>query len=149
MPVVWNEAKFGTGVPQIDAQHREMFTLANELLDAVERQRPVGQIRSLMSALHEHAARHFRCEEDLMERRNCTACTANRLAHKWFLLDFGELEAVLGREGVTEHLADEIEEKICQWLESHLLAIDISLRGSAGSEDGDHPGEGPAPGESG
>ena len=128
MSLVWSEARFATGFEQIDAQHREMFAHANELLDAVRRGSAPDEVRSLLADLGEQAADHFCCEEALMERRNCSACTANKLAHKWFLIDFRELGDLLAREGVTDRLADEIEDKVCHWLESHLLAIDLSLR---------------------
>jgi hemerythrin len=130
MALVWSDARFATGVDEVDAQHRALFDMANELLEATRAGRPAAEISAMLEAIGEHAKAHFACEEDIMERRNCSSCLANKLAHRWFLQDFAELGELLARDGVTPDLVDEMEEKICDWLEAHLLAIDLSLRGS-------------------
>lgn len=135
MALVWSDARFATGVTQIDEQHRAMFDAANELLDAVRSGQPRARVAALLVALGEQAVDHFRCEEEVMERHRCSSCLANKLAHRAFRRDFVDLSATFARVGVTRALADEIEEKVCRWLESHLIAIDLSLRGSAAADD--------------
>ena len=63
-------------------------------------------------------------------RRKCSTCAVNKLAQRWFLRDFGELRRRFDREGVTPALVEEVEDKVCDWLTSHLLAIDMALRGT-------------------
>lgn len=131
MALVWSEARFATGIDIIDAQHRTMFSMADELLDAVRRSCPEKQVGKLLDALAQAAGKHFACEEDIMERRKCSACVANKLAHRWFLEDLDELRGLLERDGVGERLFDEIDERVCHWFEAHLLAIDMTLRTDA------------------
>ncbi len=130
MTLVWSESKFATGVEEIDAQHRRMFDIANCLLDAAREGRPQEDIEKILDVLAGHAVAPFACEEDIMERRKCSSCAANKLAHRWFLSDFVELRHRFDTEGVTPGFIDEFEEKVCAWLTSHLLAIDTSLRGT-------------------
>ncbi|MGD8330825.1 MAG: hemerythrin domain-containing protein [Acidobacteriota bacterium] len=135
MALVWSEARFATGVAQIDAQHRVMFDVANELLDAVRAGRSRSTVDGLLTILGEQAVEHFACEEEVMERRACSSCLVNKLAHRSFQRDFAEIAVHFARDGVTDELADEIQEKVCRWLESHLLAIDLSLRATSPAGD--------------
>jgi hemerythrin len=128
MALVWNEAQFGTGIDEIDAQHRELFEIVNRLVDAARQGGSREAVAGILDALSEHALSHFCCEEDVMERRNCSACVANKLAHRWFLRDFEELRRRFDREGVTPAFIEEVEDKVCDWLTSHLLAIDTAMR---------------------
>jgi hemerythrin len=132
MTLVWSEARFATGVDEIDVQHRELFDIANSLVDAARQGRPREEVEQILDILHDHAVTHFTCEEGHMERRNCSACGANKLAHKWFLRDFADLREGFDAAGVTPEFIDEVEEKVCTWLTTHLLAIDTSLRDTAG-----------------
>lgn len=130
MALVWSEARFATGVDEIDAQHREMFDIANRLVDAARQGRPQKEVEQILDLLGKHAVAHFACEENIMERRKCSSCVANKLAHKWFLQDFADLRERFDSNGVTPDFIDEFEEKVCAWLTAHLLAIDTSLRGT-------------------
>lgn len=130
MALQWSDARFATGFEDIDAQHRRMFDMANELLAAATGGRPDAEVESMLDALGTFAGEHFICEEGLMERHRCSACIANKVAHEWFLADYRELRAQFDRDGVTPDLAQAIEKNVCQWLEAHLLAIDLTLRES-------------------
>ena len=128
MTLVWSEARFATGLDTIDAQHREPFALATRRVDAARQGRPQNEVEQILDSLGAHAVAHFACEESLMERRKCSSCVANKLAHRWFLRDFADLRERFDSNGVTPDFIDEFEEKVCAWLTAHLLAIDISLR---------------------
>ncbi len=131
MALVWNEARFATGIDRLDADHRKLFDIANRLVDAARQQRPRQEVAQILDRLSEHAVAHFACEEDIMERRNCSSCVANKMAHRWFLQDFNRLLDRFDSDCVTDDFIDEFKEKVCAWLTAHLLAIDISLRNGA------------------
>lgn len=127
MTLVWGE-KYATGIKEIDDQHKALFVEVNELLEAARVGMPKEEIGKLISSLHEHSVMHFECEEGHMELRKCSVCAANRLAHREFLRDLADLSEQFDREGATLHFVDDVEEKVCAWLSTHLLAIDIALR---------------------
>ena len=56
----WNVG-FAIGHPEIDAQHRHLIQLINEIISAVE-QRTVDRLPTMLDALVEAAAEHFRTE---------------------------------------------------------------------------------------
>ena len=133
MALVWSETRFTTGIDRLDAQHRELFGIANRLVDAARQGRPQVEVERILDDLGEHAVAHFACEENIMERRRCSSCVANKLAHRWFLQDFAGLRKRFDSDGVTQGFIDEFEEKVCAWLTAHLLAIDLSLRDTSES----------------
>jgi len=133
MELVWDPAKFATGVELIDEQHRELFGAANDLLEAARQGRSQQQIGLILDKMRGAALAHFSCEENIMERHNCSTCVTNKLAHKWFLRDFETLRESFARDGVTPAWISEFEEKVCTWFTEHLLAIDLSLRETTNS----------------
>lgn len=128
MTLVWSKKKYATGIDNIDAQHRKMFDIANCLVEAARQGRPRKEVEGILDLLGKHTVAHFACEEDIMERRKCSSCVANKLAHRWFLQDFAGLRDRFDSNGATQEFIDEFEEKVCTWLTTHLLAVDISLR---------------------
>jgi hemerythrin len=128
MPLVWNEKKYATGFSDVDDQHREMFGLVNELLSALESGESGRKISDRLDVLADHAARHFTCEEGHMDRLQCPVRVTNECAHECFLRDFAGLRELFDEHGNTSRFIDEVEDKVCGWLQRHLMAIDLVLR---------------------
>lgn len=127
MKMVWRE-EFATGIEELDDQHKVMFDKVNELLEAVRSGLPDDRIGSLVTSLHEDAVVHFECEEGHMDSRKCSVCAANRVAHREFLRDFLDLKEQFEREGATAHFVDQVHQKVCNWMTTHIMAMDIALR---------------------
>lgn len=132
MPLVWSDRRYATGIEEVDEQHREMFGLANELLTALESGESREQVSARLEDLGSHAVRHFRCEEGHMERLECPVRVTNQCAHEWFLRDFAVIRELFDKHGNTPELIDEVEDKVCNWLRKHLMAIDLVLRRCSG-----------------
>ena len=132
MALVWSDKKYATGFREIDEQHREMFGLANDLLAALDQGESREQISARLEHLGEHAVSHFQCEEAHMERHECPVRVTNECAHEWFLQDYKQLRELFDRDGNTPHFVGQVEEKVCDWLHKHLLAIDLVLKRFAG-----------------
>jgi hemerythrin-like metal-binding protein len=128
MALVWSDEKYATGFEDVDAQHRQMFGMANELLAALEHGESREKIVARLDTLGDHAVRHFECEEGHMERLQCPVRVTNECAHEWFLQDFAALRELFDEQGNTPHFIEEVEEKVCGWLRKHLMAIDLVLR---------------------
>ena len=128
MTLVWNDSRYATGIPEIDAQHQAMFVRVNDLLAATVANRPVAEVRALLDTLGGEASFHFDCEEVEMERRRCSVCAANKIAHRWFMRSLGQLGEILEQGGVTAGFHREVEARICDWLTTHLVGMDAALR---------------------
>ena len=68
MPI-WN-ADLAVGVPDIDAQHQELFRRADALLAAMKERQPADrEVERLFLFLDEYCSRHFASEERLMREK--------------------------------------------------------------------------------
>lgn len=118
--LVWRE-NYACGDPQIDLEHRELFELANKLIDAAL----PGQMRqagadsdAALLALMAHLSEHFAHEEELLEKRGYSRLEEHRQAHASLLrkahelrtqaiagtASFGSLVDFLATDVVARHL---------------------------------------------
>ncbi len=83
--LVWQE-RYECGEPGIDAEHRELFALANALIDAML---PAagrdGDAARAFDRLLEHVAAHFAHEEALLAQRGFSQLDGHRRAHAGLL----------------------------------------------------------------
>ena len=76
----WNDS-FALGDPQIDAEHRRLVNILNDLADAVENGRGDSVLGSILTRLRQYAAHHFSNEEAFMERVGFTELERHRKLH--------------------------------------------------------------------
>lgn len=111
--LIWQEA-YECGEPSIDREHRDLFDLANALIDASVRDTgDSGKVLPVFDKLLDHIAGHFANEEALLERRGYAHADAHRRAHATLLGraralrdDLAAGSASLG--GIVEFLAGEV-----------------------------------------
>jgi diguanylate cyclase (GGDEF)-like protein/hemerythrin-like metal-binding protein/PAS domain S-box-containing protein len=65
--LVW-DSSFECGDSDIDEQHRELFLLGNDVLDAAMASAPVAQQLNRLGRLLDHVTSHFAYEEKMLER---------------------------------------------------------------------------------
>jgi hemerythrin len=131
----WSEALLGTGVPAVDAQHRELFSRVNDLLDACARGEGGAAIRPTLDSLGEYIEAHFTEEEALMTDRRCSAAAQNKAAHDLFRERYNGLRGdLIGCRNATEMamLVLEVQRTVCDWLTDHIMQIDTKLRDAPG-----------------
>jgi len=127
MRIVWTEEEYGTGFPEIDGQHQELFERINGLLAACEAGRPKREVDLLLQFLSLYAVRHFVCEERVMAEHDCRSCKANRDGHRWFAERFAELKGRYRTEGVTDALVADLRSLLLGWVDSHIRKVDRAL----------------------
>ena len=69
LQLVWKDI-FCSGNRLIDAQHRGLFRISNELLDAIESLRPISVIVEIVARLLDDIAKHFNDEEVILKSVN-------------------------------------------------------------------------------
>jgi diguanylate cyclase (GGDEF)-like protein/hemerythrin-like metal-binding protein len=120
--LVWRDS-YACGEPTIDAQHEELFRLANVLISAsLHQDEKRGTLLAALDALLEHVARHFTDEEKILAARGYAKLAQHQRAHQGLLKRAGALkEAALRGDAkagsVVEFLAHEV-------VAQHLLAAD-------------------------
>jgi hemerythrin len=109
-------------IAQIDAEHRDIFQLAEGLERAIETQAPPAEIREHLHALAAHAEEHFSHEEWLMQSVSYPSYGWHRQQHdtarrrlKLFvpLVEEGNIEAI-----------DAFLEFLAGWLTDHTSVTD-------------------------
>ncbi len=127
----WSNELFGTGLSEMDEQHKELFSRVNDLLDACSKGKGGEAVRPTLEFLEGYIEKHFTEEEALMEARNCPAAEANKSAHDEFRARYGELRKGLidcDTEIKMAQLVLEVQETVCDWLMEHIMQVDTELK---------------------
>ena len=85
--------------PVLDAQHRQVFRVINDLYEAMhdtERPSPTA-VRELLSRVRFFTLTHFECEETYMRCARYPSFDAHRAAHQVMISRVKQLEADLDR----------------------------------------------------
>ncbi len=115
--LVWRTV-YECGHPVIDAQHRQLFAHANELLTAVSQDHPRPEINRCIASLIEEVVQHFRDEEVILTSANFATIEQHITLHRQLTakavalvvqfhsgtLDFSELYKFLAYEVVAQHM---------------------------------------------
>jgi hemerythrin-like metal-binding protein len=118
--VVWKPA-FECGHPVIDAQHRRLFGLGNELIKAVMANKPREYIEGLLDELVDHISDHFCTEEAVLAKTKHPITEEHRGIHRALLskaaalrdqsrrsaIRTGDLVGFIVYDVITDHITTE------------------------------------------
>lgn len=76
------QASFEVGHEVIDRQHRKLFSLGNQLINALMSKQAKGDIELLLCDLVDELVEHFRCEEEIMANYNAPLSEAHKAIHQ-------------------------------------------------------------------
>jgi hemerythrin len=125
MVIQWTPS-LAVGVPEIDAQHQELFRRAERLIVAL-RAGDRSEVGPLLSYLTEYVATHFEAEEKLMRASSYPEYEAHRAIHEKFRADFAELAREFERKGGTALVALTVHNWLSDWLRRHVGDADLEL----------------------
>jgi hemerythrin len=125
MAIRWTSA-LAIGVPDLDAQHEELFRRVDRLHDAMLA-RDRAEAGELIRFLQSYVAEHLAAEERLM-RETRYPDEANHLAeHASFAAEIDDLAETLADEGVTPRLVLRLAREVSGWLQNHICTTDVAL----------------------
>lgn len=118
--IIWRNS-FNVGHDVIDMQHRRLFELGNEIINAILTKRPQGDIELLMHELVEDIENHFNAEERIMEQHDAPLSESHKAIHSGLLckvksyqerfhegdLSVGELVGFIAYDVVSQHITKE------------------------------------------
>ncbi|MBI5419611.1 MAG: hemerythrin family protein [Deltaproteobacteria bacterium] len=119
--------ELAVGVEVIDAQHRELFSTVNTLLEAIKEGQEREEVVMLMDFLEEYVANHFGIEEIYMRRYTYFGYPAHKAEHIAFVNDFYDMREEMERVGVTADLTGNLKRRVCDWLVNHVCDVDKGL----------------------
>lgn len=124
--IVWDQS-FETNIPEVDAQHRRLVEIINNLADGIGRS-SMGELQQTLAQLKDYAQYHFRAEETIMEAAGYDGLAEHRDEHMAFVdqLQLFDLDIILASEG----LAWDMYQFLSGWLTSHILVVDKKFSAS-------------------
>jgi hemerythrin-like metal-binding protein len=122
----WSDS-YSVNSTLIDAQHKRLFELVNELHDAMLHGHGKDVIGKTLDATVEYARTHFSEEEKLMEKFHYPELEAHKTMHNAFIQKVYELQTEY-RSGQTA-LSFQVMEFLKDWLNNHILKIDKRYAG--------------------
>jgi len=125
MKLTWHPG-LATGHPQIDAQHRDLFTSAQAVLEAKERGAGPGEIEGLLDLLDRYVADHFATEEAVMRAAGYPQARQHLLEHGYFASGVQKLRRRLAQRGAGAE-APLVRDFLADWLAGHVGDSDRDL----------------------
>lgn len=114
------------GHPEIDAQHRALLRIIEE----VHRAAGAGDravTRQALAALWDESVGHFATEEALMEEHAYPERNAHRTAHHLFLEDLKALLTELDANGLGDEVVGWATQRVPEWIAFHVETNDAPL----------------------
>ena len=119
--MAWH-TKFETGNTQIDNQHKEIFTLVGQIIDA--NYTCQGKIKAAIDFLTNYAVTHFEYEERLMDESVYPMAHIHKKQHSDFVASVAALAKRVSNENDDVKNRADIEEVAFNWLVDHVLGSD-------------------------
>jgi hemerythrin len=119
----WKES-YSVEVLQLDAQHRHVFEMINELAYAMRRGQGAAAIQPTLARLTEHLRNHIEGEEELMRRTRYPDLAAHQEEHRVYLLRVGEFKINLGKAGNEDTIS--LLNILRDIILDHMLRVDLA-----------------------
>ena len=124
MLVEW-ESKLNIGVPVIDAEHRYLVALVNNLHDSLSNDDGSVDLSHLFAHLIRYVGRHFRNEEALMEAIAYPAIDDHKKKHELLEDKTSDISELFLSEG--NQVTAETMELLRDWLFVHVMSEDQEI----------------------
>jgi hemerythrin len=124
-PIHWSPS-LAVGVPEIDAQHQELFRRAERLITAL-RAGDRGEVEPLVRYLDDYVVEHFAAEERYMREIGYPGLEAHKAVHDAFREDFTEMLRDYARKGPTPLVALTMHNWLSDWLRRLVGGLDVDI----------------------
>ena len=122
LQIPWKES-FKSGFPSIDAQHKHLISLINELLERLAENCPVEDMRYYLSDIHELIGFHFKEEEAIMRECRYAGYARHKADHDRLLQEIGDIRRTLTEKSDSAHKAA-LARTIEDWFSVHFRTYD-------------------------
>ncbi|BDU77962.1 bacteriohemerythrin [Mesoterricola sediminis] len=123
--VAWHD-RFMTGIPTIDEQHRTLFTAVNDFYAGLQSGQPRDHVGKTLDFLVVYTARHFRTEEEAMQRHAYPERAAHSLEHYQLIQDVGVFKEQWDRQAANLRTL-EVARFLGDWLTQHIQVRDMAF----------------------
>ena len=121
--VTWDE-KYATGIHLIDSQHKELFSLTNELFHACmgDNEALKSVFKETMERMVEYVRFHFGAEQEMLQRINYPGYQDHKKMHDSLIKDI--LESVNEYNYGKKFVPNQFVRILRDWILSHIALTD-------------------------
>ena len=128
--MLWKD-KYKLGVPEIDAQHRELFdrveAFIQDLRADVVWEEKVCRVNETMAFMRDYVVVHFRDEEACQLRVGFPGYEAHKQSHQGMADYVAEISEQCAKNSCDEQLAQQFAGRLMAWLINHVAAEDQQI----------------------
>ncbi|GAB4433761.1 MAG: hypothetical protein OHK0040_04480 [bacterium] len=126
MTIEWTE-DLATGSFQIDMQHKQLFNIINEFLDACKKGQAKHEIVKVVEFMSRYVEEHFSTEEGFMEKYSYPHIAVHKKQHAEFKKNFTDFRDRIYSEGITLSITISLTHALVDWLTKHIRVTDREL----------------------
>ncbi|HJV66135.1 MAG TPA: bacteriohemerythrin [Geomonas sp.] len=126
MNIEWT-SDLATDVPEIDSQHKEIFSRFDRLFTACSEGKGKEEVLRLLTFLADYVKEHFAAEERLQLRNGFPDYPSHKAEHARFMADVARLQSEFKAEGATLSLVIMTNKTLTAWLTQHIKKRDMEV----------------------
>jgi hemerythrin len=125
MPIILWSDKLSVGIAEIDAHHKGLILIVNQLHDAIRTGKGDQELGVILDKLIDYTGYHFRYEESLMPTNEFAGQSFHEAEHKALLVQVLDLQSKFkkGQTGLSIRVINFLKD----WLTNHMLGEDKKL----------------------
>lgn len=123
MPYIDWDDKLSVGIPSIDAQHKKLVAMVNELFDAMKAGNGKEILSKTLTGLVDYTVTHFNYEEKLFAQTAYSESASHKKEHENLKREVLSIQEKM-RQGITSAQAMQILEFLKKWLVNHIQGSD-------------------------
>jgi len=124
--IAWSD-DLSLGNEQVDRQHKKLFGLVSDIVNACTEGRDVENLRETLGFLVQYTVRHFHFEEELQLRYHFPGYERHRQLHEDFTQTVGGLVDKFSQNGSSAELSSGVNRIVVRWLVDHILREDKKI----------------------
>ena len=126
MAIEWTN-DVSVGVSSIDAQHQQLFKMADELFEAGKNGKSKEKIGDLLGFLDRYTKQHFKDEEAYMKSINYPGLAEQEKAHQAFVNELTKLKGEFDKSGGNIAVIIGANQMVVEWLTKHISGMDKKI----------------------
>ena len=126
MAIEWTN-DLSVGVSSIDAQHQQLFKMADELFEAGKNGKSKEKIGDLLGFLDRYTKQHFKDEEAYMKSINYPGLAEQEKAHQAFVNELTKLKGEFDNSGGNIAVIIGANQMVVDWLTKHISGMDKKI----------------------
>lgn len=137
--MIWKE-KYKIGVPQIDAQHEELFARVTVFVETLRSDKEwaekVSSVNDTLEFMKDYVVTHFRDEEAYQEEIGYPGRAEHKKTHSDMVAYVAAISEQYEKDGYKEITMQQFAGKLVTWLVNHVVADDQKIADYARNREG-------------